>query len=97
MHQYVKAIHQTAESHAAQPAVIDCGGERRTDYRTLSDLSCRTAAWLLQKKLPEHAFLPIRLPSCMEFAAVEIGVWMAGYAAVPMGSAFPSGKSSASS
>ena len=39
--------------------------------------------------LPPHSFLPILLPASMEYLAVEMGVWMAGHAIVPMGMTFP--------
>lgn len=89
MHPYITALYEAAETHAAHTAVVDRGGERRTDYRAMLNLSLRTAAWLYGKNLPEGSFVPVRFPSCMEFAAIEIGVWMAGYAAVPMGTSFP--------
>lgn len=89
MHPYIEAICKAFESFADRIAVVDQGGDRRTSYRELGELSLKTAAWLLQQELPDHSFVPICLPASAEYVAAEIGVWLAGYAAVPMGTSFP--------
>ncbi|MBR6040981.1 MAG: amino acid adenylation domain-containing protein [Clostridia bacterium] len=89
MHLYLEKILTATETFADSVAICDRNGTRRTDYRTFGTLVRKTAAWLLEKGLSERAFIPIRLPASMEYAAVEVGVLLAGHIAVPMGDTFP--------
>ena len=89
MYEYVEALLKTAEVHAEKPAVVDRGGSRTTDYRTFGDLMQRAAAWVHGKQLGQRSFIPVRMDASVEYAAAVCGIWMAGHAAVPMGTSFP--------
>ncbi len=88
--EYLQPLWEAFEKNADKAAVIDQGGRRCTSYGELGCLTRRIATGLKEMNLPPHSFLPILLPSSMEYLAVEMGVWMAGYAIVPMGMTFPS-------
>ena len=70
-------------------AVIDQNGMRQTTYEELLLMSCKVAGFLQEKNLNPHSFIGICLPTCMEYIAAEIGVWLAGHAIVPMGDNYP--------
>ena len=89
MQEYVKALLTSAEENAEKIAVVDRGGTRSTDYRTFGDLMQRAAAWIHGKQLGERSFIPVRMDASFEYAAAVCGIWMAGHAAVPMGTSFP--------
>ena len=89
--EYLEPLWQAFERFADLPAVVDKDG-RVTIYRALGELTRRIAGGLVQRQLPEHSFVPIMLPTSMEYIAAEMGVWMAGHAIVPMGDTFPEGR-----
>lgn len=89
--EYLQPLWNAFESFADLPAVVDKDG-RATTYRELGQLTRRIAGGLTKRKLPAHSFIPILLPTSMEYIAAEMGVWMAGHAFVPMGSTFPEGR-----
>lgn len=88
--EYLQPLWEAFEKNADKAAVIDQGGRRCTNYGELGCLTRRIATGLKEMNLPPHSFLPILLPASMEYLAAEMGVWMAGYAIVPMGMTFPS-------
>ena len=89
--EYLEPLWSAFERFANLPAVIDKGG-RVTTYQELGELTRRIAGGLSKRQLPEHSFIPIMLPTSMEYIAAEMGVWMAGHAIVPMGDTFPEGR-----
>ena len=89
--EYLQPLWDAFERFADLPAVVDAGG-RITTYRQLGELTRRIAGGLASIDLPENSFIPILLPTSMEYIAAEMGVWMAGHAIVPMGTTFPEGR-----
>ena len=89
--EYLQPLWDAFERYADLSAVVDHGG-RVTTYRQLGELTRRIAGGLASLDLPENSFIPILLPTSMEYIAAEMGVWMAGHAVVPMGITFPEGR-----
>ena len=89
--EYLQPLWDAFERYAELPAVVDNSG-RVTTYRQLGELTRRIAGGLASLDLPENSFIPILLPTSMEYIAAEMGVWMAGHAVVPMGTTFPEGR-----
>ena len=89
--EYLKPLWSAFEHFADLPAVVDQEG-RITTYKELGVLTRRIASALVSRQLPDNSFIPILLPTCMEYLAAEMGVWMAGHAIVPMGDTFPEGR-----
>ena len=87
--EYLEPLWEAFETYADYPAIVDRGAARSTAYRELREHVCRVVAWLDAQDVPDASFVPIILPQSMEYLAVEIGIWMAGHTAVPMGTAFP--------
>ena len=87
--EYLEPLWEAFDTYADYPAVVDRDAKRSTTYRELGELVCRVVAWLGGKNAPEHSFVPVILPSSVEYIAAEIGSWMAGHTAVPMGPSFP--------
>ena len=86
---YLEPLWEAFQTYADYPAIVDRGGERSTSYGELREQVCRVVAWFDAQDIAPASFIPIILPQSMEYLAVEIGTWMAGYTAVPMGTAFP--------
>ncbi|MBQ5311225.1 MAG: AMP-binding protein, partial [Oscillospiraceae bacterium] len=89
MHEYVKLLCETAERYADNTAIVDHEGTRETDYKTLWEMTQRTASWVLSKDPKPGSYIPVRFESSAEFVAAVCGVWLSGNAAVPMGASFP--------
>ena len=89
MQEYVRLLSEAGERFGDDPALIDQGGERITDYRTFSEFMKKAASWIYTKGLSGRAFIPVRLESSMEYAACVCGIWLSGHIAVPMGTSFP--------
>lgn len=70
-------------------AIVDNGGERKTTYLEIFDLAFRVLSYIRQNNIPSHSFITIELKESMEFIAAEIGVWLSGCTAVPIGVSFP--------
>lgn len=87
--EYLEPLWEAFSTYAEYPAVVDEDGRRQTTYRELGELACRVAAWLDAQRIPEHSFVPVILPASAEYVAAEVGAWIAGHTAVPMGPAFP--------
>lgn len=87
--EYLAPLWEALDTFAAYPAIVDQNGIRVTTYAELKEYACRVIAWLKAQNLPEHAFVPVLLESSMEYIACEIGLWMSGHAAVPMGPSYP--------
>ena len=89
--EYLQPFWDAFERFADLPAVVDSDG-KVTTYRQLGELTRRIAGGLAGLDLPPRSFIPILLPTSMEYIAAELGVWMAGHAIVPMGTTFPEGR-----
>ena len=89
MNQYLQLFCDAFEEFAGETALVDQGGERSTDYKTLGNLARRAAAWIHTKDPKRRSFIPVRFESSAEFVASVIGVWLSGNIAVPMGKSFP--------
>ena len=87
--EYLEPLWKAFDEYADYPAVVDEDGSRSTSYAQLKEAVCRTVAWLREKEITPGSFVPIVMPTGMEYYAAEIGLWMAGHSAVPMGTAFP--------
>ncbi|MDO4536799.1 MAG: amino acid adenylation domain-containing protein [Coriobacteriales bacterium] len=87
--EYLQPLWDAFASYADYPAIIDAGGTRTTSYREYATLVKRVITWLRGRDIPEHSFIPILMPQSLEYVVAEIGIWMAGHTAVPMGMAFP--------
>lgn len=70
-------------------AIVDNGGERKTTYREIFELAFMVLSYIRQNNIPPHSFITIELKESMEFVAAEIGVWLSGCIAVPIGVSFP--------
>jgi len=70
-------------------AVIDQNGTRQTSYGDFYMTALRVAAYVKARKLSPHSFIPVCLPTGMEYLASEIGIWLSGHAVVPMSNLFP--------
>ena len=77
--EYLEPLWSAFERFANLPAVVDKDG-RVTTYQELGELTRRIAGGLSKRQLPEHSFIPILLPTSMEYIAAEMGVWMTGHA-----------------
>lgn len=80
---------KTASANAVKVAFVDQEGTRGTTYGEMMELAWRVAAYIRQQDVPDNSFIAVRMPSCMEYMAAEIGIWMSGCAAVPMGMNYP--------
>ncbi len=87
--EYLEPLWEAFETYAEYPAIVDRGAQRLTSYAELKEGVCRVMAWLQAQGIDGASFIPIVLPQSMEYLAAEIGIWMAGHTAVPMGTAFP--------
>ncbi len=87
--EYLEPLWEALNTYAEYPAIVDKSGQRQTSYAELKTLVCRVVAWLDAQGIAPASFVPIVLPSSMEYYAAEIGIWMAGHSSVPMGTAFP--------
>ncbi|MCH5227878.1 MAG: amino acid adenylation domain-containing protein [Muribaculaceae bacterium] len=85
---YLQPFWDAFENYAGKTAVVDKGG-RFTSYSELGDLTRRIAAGIKKLNLPPNSFIPIYLPTSMEYMASQLAVWMTGHAVVPMGHSYP--------
>ena len=87
--EYLEPLWDAFGEYASYPAIVDRDGSRETSYAQLEAAVRRAMAWLGEQPLEGRAFIPVSLPSSMEYIAAEIAIWMCGHTAVPMGPAFP--------
>lgn len=85
---FLQAFWDTFEKHGDQTAIVDNHG-RRTTYRDLHDLIQQVAYSIEGMKLPEGSFVPIQLPTSMEYIVSMMALWMTGHAPVPMSISYP--------
>ena len=86
---YIKKIIDNCLSFPEKVAVVDEGGTRKTTYGDILSLALKTVAFLSEHGVSPHSFVTVKLPSCAEYMAVEIGIWLSRCVAVPMGDKFP--------
>ena len=82
---FIQDLLETATRYENKVAFIDLDGSRPTTYGQLLALARKVAAYLHQQGVVPHSNVCIRMPDTMEFMAAEIGVWLSGCAAVPIG------------
>lgn len=82
---YIKRLLETAVRYGDKTAVVDKGGGRSTTYAKMLELAKKVTAYLKRKEVAPHSKVCIRMPDSMEYMAAELGVWLAGCAAVPIG------------
>ena len=87
--EYLEPLWDAFSEFAEYPAIVDHDGARETSYAELGEHVRRVMTWVRERDLGEAPFVPIVLPQSMEYLACEIGLWMVGCTAVPMGPAFP--------
>lgn len=76
-------------SNTGKIAVIDHHGKRQTTYGDFYVLALRVAAYLQARGFKPHSFIPICLPTSMNYLASELGIWLSGHAVVPMSDTYP--------
>ena len=86
---YINKIIDNCQSFPEKVAVVDNGGTRKTTYGEILSLALKTVAFLSERGVAPHSFVTVKLPSCAEYMAVEIGIWLSRCVAVPMGDKFP--------
>nr|MCR4660897.1 amino acid adenylation domain-containing protein [Clostridia bacterium] len=86
---YLQPLMESFKTNSKYVAIVDEGGKRQTTYKELYDLTCKVVGYLKEKKIKPQSFIPIMLPSCFEYLAIEIGLWLSDCVAVPMGPSFP--------
>ena len=82
---FVKELLETASRYENKLAFVDLDGSRQTTYGQLLALARKVAVYLHQQGVVSHSNVCIRMPDTMEFMAAELGVWLSGCAAVPIG------------
>ena len=82
---FIRDLLETATRHENKVAFVDLDGSRSTTYGQLIDLARKVAVYLRQEGVALHSNVCIRMPDTMEFMAAEIGVWLSGCVAVPVG------------
>ena len=86
---YIKKIVENCLSFPERVAVVDNDGARETTYGAILELARKTAAFISGRGIEAQSFITVKLPSCAEYMAVEIGIWLSRCVAVPMGDKFP--------
>lgn len=86
---YIQKIIDNCRLFPDRVAVVDKEGSRQTTYGELLLLAQKTSAYLTAHGITAHDFVPVLLPPCAEYMAVEIGIWITRCVAVPMGDKFP--------
>ncbi len=86
---FIIKLLETAKRLKNKIAIIDNGGNRKTTYGELLDLSLKVAGFIKGKGIASGSFISVRMPSCMEYMAAEIGIWLSKCAVVPLGDTFP--------
>ncbi|MCQ2175516.1 MAG: AMP-binding protein [Bacteroidales bacterium] len=86
---YIKRIIENCLNFPDRVAVVDNDGTRETTYGEILNLARKTAAYIAAHGIGAQSFITIKLPGCMEYMAVEIGIWISRCIVVPMGDKFP--------
>ena len=86
---YIKRIIDNCREFPERVAVVDNGGTREVTYGEILALALKTASYLSGRGITPQSFITVKLPSCAEYMAVELGIWLSRCVAVPMGDKFP--------
>ena len=86
---FIQQLINTAESYADKTAIVDHDGKRQSTYGEFLTLARKVAAYIQSQGITPQSFVCIQLPSSMEYAAAELGVWMSRCISVPLGMTFP--------
>ena len=76
------------ERYGENIAIVDNYG-RKTTYKELGDIIRKVAYSLDKLELPDNSFIPIYLPTSMEYIASIMAIWMAGHVPVPISMGYP--------
>lgn len=82
---FIEKLLETAARYEDKVAFVDLDGNRSTTYGQLLALARKVAVYLHQQGVVPHSNVCIRMPDTMEFMAAELGVWLSGCVAVPVG------------
>lgn len=86
---FIELLLDSFKTYSSNVAIVDCGGDRKTTYNELYKLVCQVVSFLQSKNIPSQSFITIKLPNSLEYVASEIGIWLSGCAAVPLGANYP--------
>ncbi len=82
---FIEKLLETAARYEDKVAFVDLDGSRSTTYGQLMALTWKVAVYLRKEGVAPHSNVSIRMPDTMEFMAAELGVWLRGCVAVPVG------------
>jgi len=86
---FICRLIESFRRNSGEIAVIDHHGRRQTTYGEFYVLALRVTAYLRSRGVNPHSFIPICLPTSMEYLASELGIWLSGHAVVPMSDTYP--------
>jgi len=69
-------------------SVIDSDGRKNT-YSDFLEIVERTSGYIKSTGIPSGSFVLVCLPNCMEYLAVEYGIWLCGCSIVPVSPFYP--------
>ena len=75
---FLKSFYSQVQKNPGRAAVVDRGGERRTSYAELAEVSARLATWLLKQGIGREKLVAIRVPRGLDFIACRIAAMMVG-------------------
>lgn len=88
INEFLQPFWETFEKYGSNIAIVDKQG-RETSYSELYDIIKRIAYSIDKLNLPENSFIPIFLPTSMEYIATMMAIWRAGHTPVPMSFSYP--------
>lgn len=86
---FIESLISASSEFSRANAIIDNDGQRETSFGQLFELAGKVSSYIKAQGIERQSFICVMMPHCMELIAAEIGVWLAGCAAVPMFSYFP--------
>lgn len=86
---FIRALLSSAEVNRRETAIVDDNGKRSTSYGELLVLAGRFCSYIQTSGAPQGSFIIVRMPSCMEYVAAEIGIWLSRCVVVPVGDIYP--------
>lgn len=75
---FLKCFYSYVQKTPERSAIVDRGGERRTSYAELAEVSARLATWLLKQGIGREKLVAIRVPRGLDFIACRIAAMMVG-------------------
>ncbi|MCH5229033.1 MAG: amino acid adenylation domain-containing protein [Muribaculaceae bacterium] len=88
INEFLQPFWETFEKYGNNIAIVDKQG-RQTTYSELYDLIQKLAYSLDKLNLPENTFIPILLPTSLEYIASMMAIWRAGHTPVPISISYP--------